>query len=238
MGSDPTFKQAYATALADQALLSVARQPLVEMIARRSISGQQTQTLMEAFESQACQRLFDNGWQCNMQIAYYTALNKPNTNNPSCSPQNVPDKSKQPDLVGAATIDMTVQMATSTCLEFEKFKQNEVIQALLAAQISQQYRQAQNAAAIVSTAQPNVSAVTQNPSGGSSGGTIASPSGGSTTGTAPPTNYGTSNPANYSTGGGTTTGGTGGTGTTGTGGTTGTTIPVNPYTPPTPAPGP
>lgn len=233
--NEAQLRQDLANALVNQALLSVARQPFAEMIARRSKSSSSPQTQMEILEQQACQRFYDTNWQCNMKIAYLTALNKVDSNDTNCSPQSVQPPPAKPDLVGAAMVDMNVQMATNTCLEFERFKQAEVVQSLLAAQIAQNYRQAQFAAGVIAGAQPNLSAVTQQPSSGNNASGVQPPSptnvpGSTTGGTTGNTTGGTINtPYGPIPNNGGTTGTTGGsTGTTG--GTTGGTI-NTPYGP-------
>lgn len=121
--ASPNLQQDLAQALVREANLSVARQPFMEMINKRTVpqtgaSGITPESMMQTMEREATQRILNPQWMNTMATAYATALKT----NPS----------------QAVQYDMAAMQAYLIWLEFERFKQGERIEALLAALLQQQ----------------------------------------------------------------------------------------------------
>lgn len=117
------LQQDLAQALVKEANLSVARQPFVEMINKRTVPaagplGITSESIMQTMEREATQRILNPQWMNTMATAYATALKT----NPS----------------QAVQYDMAEMQAYLIWLEFERYKQGERIEALLAALLQQQ----------------------------------------------------------------------------------------------------
>jgi hypothetical protein len=113
-----------AKALAAQALLSVAREPFAEMIAKRSlIGGGVNKSFMEIMEKEAAQRFLNDAWQKEMQ-----------QNITRAKADNKPEK--------AALYEVALMEAYRNWMEYERYRQAERIEALLAATLAFNYRQA------------------------------------------------------------------------------------------------
>lgn len=117
LDSNPELQQEVAKALVEQAALSVARQPFVEMIAKRTGAGANNETIMQRMEREAGQRFLNPQWQNSIATAYAAALK----NNPQ----------------QAVFYDMVALQAYQTWLEFERYKQNERMEALLSGILQQ-----------------------------------------------------------------------------------------------------
>lgn len=152
---DTALQNDLANVLITQALLSVPRHSLAEMISKRQDIPGSSQTMMEQFEKQACQRFMNTTWQQNIQLAYTQAMNVCDpTVIPGCTPGKPLDPSKQADPAKGAAIEADLLAAIRTCLDFERFKQMERVEALLAAQLVHQVRTQQQAAAFVKSSIP------------------------------------------------------------------------------------
>lgn len=176
---DAGLRKEFADMLVNQTLLSVARNSFAEMVAKRSDIKATDQTLMEIFEKQSCQRFLNTQWQDNMKAAYFQALNTCDPAQSGCDPSKPVDPSQKPDYAKAATIEIAVMDAARTCLAFESYLQGERLEALNAAILVHNFRQAQDTKSFASGIQPNVGSVSGNPTGGGSG---AGSTGGSTSG--------------------------------------------------------
>lgn len=122
-----------ADALTEQALLSPARYSLAEMVAKRSpVSTKKgAVSMMEVWEKEAAQRFLNSVWQNNMAALKNKALSD--------------NKPEQVVLYEIAMMD-----AFRNWMEYERYRQTERVEALLAALLSLQYKQAKGGAAVLS----------------------------------------------------------------------------------------
>lgn len=114
--NDPSKQGELVKALAQQAILSVARQPFAEMVAKRSMSPA-GMSVMQKMEQEATQKYLNADWQKAQADGYKAAITKKSGLEP--------------------LYDIAVFEAYRTWLEVERYKQGERIEALLAAMLVQ-----------------------------------------------------------------------------------------------------
>jgi len=133
--ASPQSRKGIAESLANEAVLSVAREPFAEMFAKRnSIAELNNRSLMEIMEKEAGQRFLNEAWQAEMREAIRVAK---------------ADKKPQE----AILYELAVMEAYRTWLEYERYRQTERIEALLAATLAFNQRQGLQASGVVQTAQ-------------------------------------------------------------------------------------
>lgn len=144
---DPSFVQKFAQALANQAKLSVARQAIAESISKRVIPPQ-TQgssnppSWMQKMQTDSAKRYLSangkDGWVDQMQGYQKTITNMSN-------PQSQ-------DVTAYVVAEIAQEIAYLNYIEFERYKQGERIEALLAAMLVQSMQQSQAAASALGRA--------------------------------------------------------------------------------------
>lgn len=143
IAADPTLKSSYVKALTDEALISVIRQPFVEMMAKRTALPQNAggQSEMQMMEQQAIQRFMSADWVNTLK-------------------QMKPEQVQQ---------DQALMQAYQIWLEYQRYRQMERVEALLSILALQNFRSAKNTDAQLSK-QPSVTdannAAAQQESGG------------------------------------------------------------------------
>lgn len=137
---DPGYRKQVAEALADQAVLSVAREPFAEMVAKRKqVSAVSNSSMMQVMEKEAAQRFLNAAWQQKMQKNIENALNK-----------NKPEQ--------AVLYEMAMMQAYQNWMVYQQYRQMERVEALLSALVSVEWRAAKAAGSVVSTAQSQAAA--------------------------------------------------------------------------------
>lgn len=136
--SDLQARDDIAKALAAQALLSVAREPFAEMIAKRSVVSAINQSPMEIMEKEAAMRFLNKVWQKEMSLNITNAKNN-----------------KKPEQ--AVLYEIALMNAYQNWLEYERYRQMERVEALLAATLALNYRQAASNADVLKQTSPTPS---------------------------------------------------------------------------------
>jgi hypothetical protein len=145
----PNPQLSFAQTLTDQAMLSIARQPFSEMIAKRSPAPSGGDTMMQMMDRVASQRFLSTEWS--------KSLNPPIPPEIASLPNN--EKIVQNLLMAQSNNmlqEMTLMNAYHVWLEYERYRQMERVEALLAALVIQNYNNAQAVAAQVAN-QPSAS---------------------------------------------------------------------------------
>jgi len=119
--NSPDQQKALVRALAGQAMLSVAREPFAEMVAKRSTFSNHSETMMQMMERIGTTWLFSTQWGQSMAKAYAAAI----ANN---------------DFTQATTINMAMMEAYLTWMQYQQYRQLERIEALLATLVVQNQR--------------------------------------------------------------------------------------------------
>lgn len=130
----PDQRKQLAEALTEQAMLSTARYSLAEMVAKRtSVSTSKgAVSMMEILEKEAAQRFLNTVWQNNMAALKNKALS-----------DNKPEQ--------AVLYEIAMMDAFRNWMEYERYRQTERVEALLAALLSLQYKQVKGGAAALSS---------------------------------------------------------------------------------------
>lgn len=129
LSADPALKSSYVKALTEEALMSVIRQPFVEMIAKRTALPQNAggQSEMQIMEQQAIQRFMSTDWVNTMK-------------------QMTPEQVQQ---------DQALMQAYQIWLDYQRYRQMERVEALLSILALQNFRSSKNTDAQLSK-QPTV----------------------------------------------------------------------------------
>jgi hypothetical protein len=132
---DPSKRKQIAQALADQAVLSVARESFAEMIAKRKpVPSVGDSSMMQVMEKEAALRFLNAAWQQKMQKNMQDAINK-----------NKPDQ--------AVLYEMAMMDAYQSWMTYEHYRQMERVEALLAALLSVDWQASRAASTLVTNAQ-------------------------------------------------------------------------------------
>jgi len=110
--TDPTVKANYAQALSDEALVSVARQAFAEIIAKRTPPAAGALSEMQMMEQTAMERGLSSAWAANLA---------------NLTPQQI-------------QIEQAKMQAFEVWMQYQQYRQTEVLQALLAASIVQSFQ--------------------------------------------------------------------------------------------------
>lgn len=121
----PNPTQQFADALTDQAILSMVRQSLGEMIANRT-KPDKGDTTMQIMERVAMQRFFSKDWAATLQTL----------------------KTEQ------VAQDQALMQSFQLWMEYQRYRQMERVEALLSAIVIQNYNQAKTAASIIQSNLP------------------------------------------------------------------------------------
>jgi hypothetical protein len=116
----PNPQQQFAQALADEALLSIAREPYAEMMAKRTVPEGQAESHMAIMKRIAVQRLMSPAWHETLKSL------------------------KKPEEILKEQAEM---QAFQIWLEYERYRQMERVEALLSAIVLQNYNQSKAVAA-------------------------------------------------------------------------------------------
>lgn len=123
--SDPTVKASYAQALTDEALISVARQAFAEIIAKRTPPATGSPSEMQMMEQTAMQRGMSSAWAASLA---------------TLTPQQI-------------QIEQAKMQAFELWMQYQQYRQTEVVQALLAASIVQSFQRSKAVASTFSQMQ-------------------------------------------------------------------------------------
>lgn len=117
--SDMAFRKQYAQAIADEALLSVARQPFAEMIAKRTPPSNDQPSEMQLMEQQAMMRFMNSAWSANLS---------------TLTPQQIQEQ-------------QVMMQAFQIWMQYQQYRQMERVEALLATTVLQAFQQKKSTSA-------------------------------------------------------------------------------------------
>lgn len=109
----PDLKNSFVKALSDEAVLSVVRLPFAEMIAKRTVVEGSNISEMQLMEQQAIQRFMSSGWAANLNTLQ--------------QPQDVAK-------------DQALMQAYQVWMDYQRYRQMERVEALLAVLVLQNFR--------------------------------------------------------------------------------------------------
>lgn len=150
----PDPQQSFADNLSNQALLSIARQPFTEMIAKRTPPQSGGDSMMQMIERVANQRFLSTNWAASLNPP-------PQPNAPPPTPTAIALQTN------VMLQEIALMQAANLWLEKERYRQTERVEALLAALIVQNYNSGQAVSAQISNqpaAAPTSTAPTPAPS--------------------------------------------------------------------------
>ncbi len=123
--ADPTLKKGYVSALRDETLLSIMRQPFAEMIAKRTVpEGEDAISEMQFMEERAIKRVFNKQWADSLD--------------------GMQDKELQKEQLK--------MQAYQVWMDYQRYRQMERVEALLSLSALQNHQGAKNAQAALDKA--------------------------------------------------------------------------------------
>ncbi len=144
IAADPDLKKKYVAALMEETLLSTIRQPFTEMMAKRTVLPSGNQSEMQIMEQQAIQRFANAGWATKIKTMTPAELQQ----------------------------EQALMQAYQVWLEYQRYRQTERVETLLAVLALQNFRSAKAMQQKLDNAQPSqadIDSTLQKNGGASSG---------------------------------------------------------------------
>lgn len=132
----PDPVQSFADNLTNQALLSIARQPFTEMVAKRTAPQSGGDSMMQMMDRVASQRFLSSSWASSL--------------NPPAPAGTTPSLTALATQTNVMLQEIALMQAYHVWLDYERYRQMERVEALLSAMVIQNYNSGQAVSAQLS----------------------------------------------------------------------------------------